>query len=57
MLSLDDPEAGFAQQASDGVTPELEYERSWALALLERVMARLREEYAWAERLALFEKV
>ena len=57
MLSLDDADAGFAQQASDGVTPELEYERSWAMALLERVMGRLRDEYAGAGRLALFEKM
>ncbi len=55
IVSLDEEaEAGFAVQAGDGVTPEWEYERSWALALLERVMARLREEYLQAERLALF---
>lgn len=56
LVSLDEEaEAGFAVQAIDGLTPELEYERSWALALLERVMGRLREEYVQAERLALFE--
>ena len=51
----EESDAGFAQQVSDGVTPELEYERTWALALLERVMARLREEYVKAERARLFE--
>lgn len=56
LLSLDEePEAGFAELASDGMTPEMEYERSWALALLERVMARLREEYVKADRIPLFE--
>ena len=58
IVSLDEEaEAGFAVQASDGMTPELEYERTWALALLERVMARLRDEYEQAERLPLFEKM
>jgi RNA polymerase sigma-70 factor (ECF subfamily) len=56
LVSLDaESEAGFPVQAIDGMTPELEFERTWALALLERVMGRLREEYAQAERLPLFE--
>lgn len=56
LLSLDEePEAAFLQQAVHGMTPETQYERSWAMALLDRVMGRLREEYLKAERLALFE--
>ncbi len=55
IVSLDEEaKAGFAVQAGDGVTPEAEYERAWALALLERAMVRLREEYLQAERAALF---
>ena len=45
-MSLDAPEAGFTQQASDGVTPE--YERIRAMALRERVMTLLREAVAYA---------
>ena len=53
--SLDDEAAEeLVGQLSDGLTPELHYERSWALALLERVLERLREEYAAAGRQALF---
>jgi len=58
LLSLDeDPEAGFLQQLVDVTTPELLYERAWATALLERVMARLREEYEKANRGAFFEAI
>lgn len=50
-----DAEASFVENVTDGVTPELEYERAWALALLRRVMVRLRQEYEKARRLNLFE--
>lgn len=56
IISLDEePEAGFSKEAIHGMTPELEYERTWAFALLERVMARLREEYVQAGRTRFFE--
>lgn len=54
--SLDD-EAGKAAQLSDGLTPERLYERSWAFALLERTVDRLRAEYASAGRHRLFEAI
>lgn len=50
-----DVEAAYVENATDGVTPEVEYERTWALALLQRVMGRLRREYEDAKRLNLFE--
>ena len=50
-----DPESTYPVDVVDSMTPELLYERSWALSLLERVMARLREEYLRADRIALFE--
>lgn len=55
-ISLHDPEVEllYAQQARDEETPERIFERSWALALLERVMDRLRGEYDKAGRGALF---
>jgi RNA polymerase sigma-70 factor (ECF subfamily) len=58
ILSLDEePEAGFLGQAVDNMTPELLYERSWALALLEKVMGQLRAEYTKAGRAPLFEAI
>ncbi len=59
MLSLDedDAERQYAAQMQDWLTPERQYERSWALAMLERVMQRLREEYVKAGRLLLFEVI
>ncbi len=41
----------------DRLTPELLFERRWALQLLERVLARLRQEYARAEKTDLFEEL
>jgi RNA polymerase sigma-70 factor (ECF subfamily) len=56
VASLEDEAAEpSGQQLSDGQTPEFHYERSWALALLERVLDRLREEYSQAGRRELFE--
>ncbi|MBS0657851.1 MAG: sigma-70 family RNA polymerase sigma factor [Verrucomicrobia bacterium] len=56
IFSLDgDPEASFAAQAAHHLTPELQFERSWALALLERIMGQLEAEYRRADRGAVFE--
>ena len=55
--SLDDPDLETDYAAHDTMTPERLYERSWALALLERVMLRLREEYEKAGRLRLWEAI
>lgn len=56
VFSLDgDPEATFAAQAAHHLTPELQFERSWALALLERIMGKLRDEYVRAGREQVFE--
>ncbi len=59
ILSLDaeEGERRFAREPADEVTPEVQFERSWAFALLERVFARLREEYERAGRAELFEKL
>lgn len=55
-VSMHDPEVEllYTSQARHEETPERIYERSWALALLERVMDRLRGEYDKAGRRALF---
>lgn len=55
-VSFEDPEAEalFASHAQDRITPELEFDRNWAVATLESVMVRLRAEYESAGRLSLF---
>jgi DNA-directed RNA polymerase specialized sigma24 family protein len=58
VLPLDEYlEAGFQRHASHALTPELIYDRSWAFAILERVMGRLAEEYAKANRTPVFEAI
>ena len=59
IVSMDEPEAEavYAAYAQDWLTPERQYERSWAFSLLERVMQRLREEYVKAKRVPLFEAI
>lgn len=55
-VSLDDGEDPASARVADAsLTPEQLYERSWALSMLERVLARLTEEYVDAGRAALFE--
>jgi RNA polymerase sigma-70 factor (ECF subfamily) len=56
-LPLDDPGVEESYAAQETTTPELLYDRSWALALLNRGMQRLREEYAKAGRLPLYERI
>jgi RNA polymerase sigma factor (sigma-70 family) len=44
-VSLTNAEAGYAAEPADGETPERVFERRWAMALLARAEARLRDEY------------
>ena len=50
ILSLDmqEAEGHYLREAAHDLTPEKIFERRWALTLLDRVMAHLREEYAAA---------
>ncbi len=59
ILSLDFPsaESRYNLDPADELTPERLYERRWALALLEQVLKRLRDEHAAAGKLALFERL
>jgi RNA polymerase sigma-70 factor (ECF subfamily) len=43
-LDLRDAEGRFRLEPADGITPERLFDRQWALALLERVLARLDAE-------------
>jgi len=48
-------EEHYRLEPKDNRTPEQLFERRWALALLDRVLARLREEPSGSDRTALFE--
>jgi RNA polymerase sigma factor (sigma-70 family) len=56
-LTIDtaDAEGRYAREMADELTPDRIFDRSWALALLERVLDRLREEYDEAGKAATFE--
>ena len=56
LLALDalEAEARYASEPVDQMTPERVFERRWALAVLEHVLNRLREEYADRGQSAIF---
>lgn len=59
ILSLDAmaAEERYSHEPGDPLTPELQFERNWALALIERVFRRLEEDYTKAGRSDLFERL
>ncbi len=59
LLSIDDesPEIHYQAEPVERVTPELLFERRWALRMLEKVLERLRHEYLRAEKADLFEEL
>jgi RNA polymerase sigma-70 factor (ECF subfamily) len=54
-LDADDAESRYAREAADPLSPDRLYDRAWALELLARVLARLREEQAEGGRADHFE--
>jgi RNA polymerase sigma-70 factor (ECF subfamily) len=50
-----DAEGQYARELADGLTPERIFDRSWALTLLGRVLARLGREYDEAGKATTFE--
>lgn len=58
-VSIDEIEAErrFSLEPWDPLTPEIQFERSWAFALLEQVGERLGEDYTRAGREELFRKL
>jgi len=48
-------ESRFAADHSHAVPPDVLFDRQWAMALLDRTMARLQEEYVSSGRAKLFE--
>lgn len=57
ILSLDfeDAASRYVLEPSDPLTPELLFEQQWAVALIESVLALLKQEYVQRERLAEFD--
>lgn len=58
-LSFDEqlPETRYLAEPVDGLSPDKLYDKRWAVALLERVLARLRGEYAAAGKGPLFDSL
>ena len=52
-----DAEGRFALEPADAMTVEAQFDRSWAMALIERVFRQLGEEYARAGRAAMFARI
>ena len=57
IISLDETRAEelYTREPVDSLTPEKLFERRWAFAVVDRVLARLKQEYATADKLKLFE--
>jgi RNA polymerase sigma-70 factor (ECF subfamily) len=58
-LSLDwqDADARYQIEPQDNSSPDRLYDRAWAVTLLEKVLARLRDENATADKARLFEQL
>jgi RNA polymerase sigma-70 factor (ECF subfamily) len=56
-FEIRDGEEIYRREPSHNETPERIFERRWALALLERVLARLREEFVDSGKSAHFERL
>jgi RNA polymerase sigma-70 factor (ECF subfamily) len=56
-LEFDNADSRYDLEAPGGRTPEQEFERRWALTLLDQALAALRAEYAAAGKAALFERL
>jgi RNA polymerase sigma-70 factor (ECF subfamily) len=54
-LDCEDAETRYRIEPVEHLTPDKIFQRQWALALLERTMARLREEYTAGGKAELFE--
>lgn len=55
IVPLENLEARYAQEPADTLTPERIFERQWALALLDQVLARLQAEMTASGKATLFD--
>jgi RNA polymerase sigma factor (sigma-70 family) len=53
-LQLDTAESRYTREPADTATPEQVFEKQWAMAVLESVLKRLREDYVHDNKGALF---
>lgn len=53
-ISPEDAENRYSAEPSTGLSPDLLYDRRWAEALLERVLAQLRKDYDSTGRTAVY---
>lgn len=58
-LSLDFAlaDSKYGDTAQDGLTSEIVFEQQWAIALIDSVLAALRQQYADRDKLPLFEEL
>ena len=56
-LSAADAEGRYSAEPADALTPEKLFERRWALALLQQVMTRLRDEFEAKGKGRLFDRL
>jgi RNA polymerase sigma factor (sigma-70 family) len=56
-LEVDAAEARYAAEPADELTPEMLFERQWALALIDRVMTTLRADLARSGKEATFDQL
>ncbi len=54
-LDFADAAGRYAREPADGTSPERLFDRRWALDLLDRTLAGLRDEYAGSGRATLFD--
>lgn len=59
VLALDEQaaESRYLAEPVDGLTPDKLYDKRWAVALVEKVLSRLGEEYAAVGKIALFDSL
>ena len=56
-LSAADAEGRYSAEPADALTPEKLFERRWAMALLQQVMTRLRDEFEAKDKGRLFDRL
>ncbi len=56
-IQLDAAETRYGREPADASTPDQAYERRWAVTLLDRVLARLQQDYAGEGKAKLFENL
>jgi RNA polymerase sigma-70 factor (ECF subfamily) len=56
-LSFEDAEGRYRFEPAEPATPETLYERRWALTVIDRVLARLRQEWEAKKRAAEFDEL